>query len=69
VALLARNQSLVMIILRQCQLLLQLCQQRTFSWPVAGASKSCELHTQRNHLFLKHSNLLLNFGTPPEHAL
>jgi hypothetical protein len=29
VALLARNQSLVMIILRQCQLLLQLCQLRT----------------------------------------
>jgi hypothetical protein len=58
VALLARNQSLVMIILRQCQLLLQLCQLRTSSWPVALVQASCELRTQRNHLFLKHFNLL-----------
>jgi hypothetical protein len=36
----SRNQSLVMIILRQCQLLLQLCQQCTFSWPVAGEARA-----------------------------
>jgi hypothetical protein len=55
----SRNHSLVMIILRQCQLLLQLCQLRTSSWPVAGASKSCELRTQRSHLCLKHDSNLL----------
>ena len=47
-----------MIILRQCQLLLQLCQLRTSSWSVASASKSCDLRTQRSHLCLKRSNLL-----------